>query len=133
MLNLKLALIFFVLASLKEIKVNIDNAWRCGGSGLSVKVTQGYQTCTTYAKSQFWAGDTITYRGIHLGNCRNIDFSQQARFSLQTTGDHYCPNLVEFLTDADESFVSKVNEGRSRWFGSAQNDITFSVTPVREA
>jgi len=134
-------LVFFVAflivgvysSSLTEIKINIKNEWRCGGSGLSVKVTQGYRTCTTYSKNSFWAGDTITFRGEHLGSCRNIDFSRQDRFSLQTSGDRYCPTLVEFLTDADESFVSKVNEGRNKWFGSAHNDITFSVTPVREA
>ena len=110
------------------------NGWRCGVSGLSVKVTQGYQTCTTYTTNSFWEGDTITYRGEYLGNCRNIDFSQQARFSLQTTGDDYCPTLVEFvefLTDADESFVSKFTG--LILLGSAYNDITFSVTPVREA
>jgi len=148
--NIMKGLVFFVAflivgvysSSLTEIKINIKNEWRCGGSGLSVKVTlpslthdlrAGEITCTTYSKTSFWQGDTITFRGEHLGSCRNIDFSQQGRFSLQTSGNLYCPTLVEFITEADESFVAKVNEGRNKWFGSAHNDLLFSVTPVQEA
>ena len=72
----------------------------CGGTGLSVILTQGSKSCQTGKIEGFYGGDYLKWNSHNknMGNCSSTKFNLDEpflNFRLISSDDNYCPGIFQ--------------------------------------
>lgn len=113
--------------NVSRIELPIHGHAGCGGHDLRVTLENGHgNSCSTARKGEFPAGETLSWSGQDLGECRGFTIDDSTGIKLHTdSSNRFCVvGSMTISTTSGEPYFSRI---ANYWRNNVHNHETFKV------